>query len=1300
MENNISSYQIIEENLYLDIDFEKEVIQGKSDFLIRVSSINSKNLFLELTALQIFIHKISVLETKHLILHDYKYSSPDKQAKFLSELFPEPLSFDVYVSNFQRIESLKHKPIDRILINLLFDTEKPINFEPFTFRLEIVYELVKPISGLIFLKYFRNSNNPAENYLYSTNFHRSSRLWKPCFWENNSEDIHVSLFTIIVPSGYLPICSGAIQEILEQEDKKKKAYVYQINKKISFEKIGLCVGNFTFLNKDSDFYIFGSKSFAKESFKETMKIYEEMIIFAENYNKSTYFANSFYKFVYLPHIASHFSENMQPLSFSNMCFCDEEYMIDPNEREIYLRNKREIFQTITWSMVNEIRVQSELQDKWILFGFNSFLADQFRATNENEQKIYIAELFALFNKFVKEGKEIFPISCENNTRNFADHESDEIIRLKSRLIFHMITSLANCKKQIAKILFSKQFINTEYFLKTIKINFGIKKIKYFVKQFIKSTGIPEIEVSYRYARKEKKIYLSFSQSPSQEKYFEMRQKFRVELEEKKFGKPSQELAFLEKEKKLAVPEICKSWRYFYGKLHVIVCETNEIDYKEESHQIFLDKKPESKAMINCRAQFRKTINKRINDNEDELGAGTSIMDYGHNAAASSLYESKKKMSIFTFNNSARNPMLWIKIDPENEFFHDIHIIYDSEAVLLMQLAKEKDAGAIYNLLKTLRNYCNLTTVNTLCSLLETKDCDINIKLLMIRCLLDLSSENTGWRSLDLLTNILKKNCLESDGSLKPNNFAKYDEYLINKAIIHGISQLKDEKNEEQHLTNPNTVNFLLKLLQENDNQRNEFTDSFYKSELIRAILQSNHPKCVFDILFEIYRSLEEEITNHSCKYVVLKTVLKFFGKFLENNKLSENFSKKNCHSIKSNQIIIEKIYQIKNKIKILKKFAMVEYFMFKLAFFEKFRNFHSWELIIYALKKLENFRTSKSFILSKFEGMLLEFVKYIEKSGNNYISELQSILNLYNNSRVASLLWEQMTSGFSFISPKIRVIFFKKIIKLYINFMFLIQFLWLRLYRVFYFHFIPLSNKMINTDNNNNINNEFFCLYALNPLWLENVQTKKNEDQTKNKNILNLNYLSINKRKRVTLEKSKLNPKDTLISCLTKSSSDNEITWKSLAKCILTILMSEKLTDNIEKKFLNEEIDNTQINENAEFNFVIKIKSPLTLKLIKKKLNKGMYDDLDQIQTEVYEVIENYKKNDLIQGEIAKEYLLLIDMLFQESKKILTEVQENNFNLDHYNQNKIKLPKIKLTFDGKETKFSSISRVESKNLMN
>ena len=1014
-------FQIIDESITLDIDFSLQQILSKVDFRIKLlpNSSNQKTLTLELSAMQINIDKILISNSNFVKLVNFTSPSLQNQANFLSDLLPEPLSFDFYVSYLNRIETQRLPSPDKISINLTIDSEKVQ--DEHTFTLSIFYRVIKPISGLIFIRTPRETG--SDDFLYSQNYHHSSRCWAPCFSEHFQEELMISSITIIVPSGFTPLCSGSLSHILEPEDKSKKGYVYILNIKTSLEKIGLCVGNFTHVAKENDFYVFCSKSLSngKETINETLKVYDEMLLFMDTFSKSGFFKKSFYKFVYLPNLSSHFSENQMPLSFSGMCFCDEEYMISVKNRETALRNKREIFYLISWSLISEIRVQSLLQDKWILFGFHGFLADQFRGTNENEQKIYLSNVFSSFSRLVAQGKEVFPISCDPQSRCFSDHELDEAVRLKSRLVFHMITSIANCKKQIAKTLFAKQNINTDYFLKTIKINFGIKKLKYFVKQFVKSTGIPKLEVSYSYSRKEKKIYFTFLQSPLQENSLLNRQKSRVLLEEKKFGKACEELAFFEKEQKIGGPDIMKSWRFFYGKLHVIVCETNEIDYKEESHQIFLDKKPESKAMINCRAQFKKTVNKKIGDNDDELGAGTSIMDYGYNAAASSLYESKKKMSIFTFNNSARNPMLWIKIDSENEFFHEISIKYESEAVLLMQLTKEKDAGAIYNLLKALQNFPNLTTVNTLCSLLETKESDIYIKLLMIQCLLGLSSAGTGWRSLDMLMNILRKNCLESDGSLKPNNFTRLDEYLVNKTIIHGIATLKDEKNEDQqHFMGFGTLNFLLKLLKENDNSKNEFGDALYKRELIRAILKSNNPKCVGDILTEVYRCLEEEIASPSEKYEVVRTILRYFGQFLQNNGLNKKLAKKAENLPKDN--IFDIILKIKSKLKFLKSHALVDYFNFKLHFTDKFMMFLPWEFLIYGLKKLEKYRTGKKMILSIFEGMLLVFVKYVEKSGEKFGMELQTTLSLYNNYQIASIIWEQMTSGISLICPKIRVI--------------------------------------------------------------------------------------------------------------------------------------------------------------------------------------------------------------------------------------------------------------------------------------
>ena len=56
--------------------------------------------------------------------------------------------------------------------------------------------------------------------------------------------------------------------------------------------------------------------------------------------------------------------------------------------------------------------------------------------------------------------------------------------------------------------------------------------------------MPEINITYNYSRKEKKIYFSFVQIPLQEKYYQSQFNFRAELELEKLGKRNVDLAVL------------------------------------------------------------------------------------------------------------------------------------------------------------------------------------------------------------------------------------------------------------------------------------------------------------------------------------------------------------------------------------------------------------------------------------------------------------------------------------------------------------------------------------------------------------------------------------------------------------------------------------------------------------------------------------------------------------------------------------------------------------------------------------
>ena len=145
----------------------------------------------------------------------------------------------------------------------------------------------------------------------------------------------------------------------------------------------------------------------------------------------------------------------------------------------------------------------------------------------------------------------------------------------------------------------------------------------------------------------------------------------------------------------------------------------------------------------------------------------------------------------------------------------------------------------------------MASANTLSSLIENKDIDIYSKKEMVITLLKQSSSNTGWRGLDFLLNLLKKNILENDGSLKPNNFTKIKEYIINKVIIKEITKLKDEKNEDNCHVSSNSLDLLLKILRENDNSLSNIDDFYHRGNIISSLLRSDNHNYIKILLKEV-----------------------------------------------------------------------------------------------------------------------------------------------------------------------------------------------------------------------------------------------------------------------------------------------------------------------------------------------------------------------------------------------------------------------------------------------------------------
>lgn len=126
-------------------------------------------------------------------------------------------------------------------------------------------------------------------------------------------------------------------------------------------------------------------------------------------------------------------------------------------------------------------------------------------------------------------------------------------------------------------------------------------------------------------------------------------------------------------------------------------------------------------------------------------------------------------------------------------------------------------------------------------------------------------------------------------------------------------------------------------------------------------------------------------------------------------------------------------------------------------------------------------------------------------------------------------------------------------------------------------------------------------MYSIDLQWLQDpseMNSHKTGLQTvKPSKIISLQQLNLSKKKRQENEKYKLNIKDLILGCF-KTSSD-QINWKSLAKSVVNLLLSEKTSESIEKELLNEEIEQRD-EQNPSLGFVIKLKSSLNLRVIKK----------------------------------------------------------------------------------------------------
>lgn len=263
-----------------------------------------------------------------------------------------------------------------------------------------------------------------------------------------------------------------------------------------------------------------------------------------------------------------------------------------------------------------------------------------------------------------------------------------------------------------------------------------------------------------------------------------------------------------------------------------------------------------------------------------------------------------------------------------------------------------------------------------------KEYELPLRLEIIKTLLKLSETSTGWRGFEILQERLKKTVLESDGSLKANFLTRIEDLNLLKKTIKGLSKLKNEKVEELSCVSSTTIDLILKLLRESDNN-NEILDNLLKTALVSSLLESNHPKYILIILNELNIAVNSEIAFPGCKIFILEKILKKFVSFLSKNKLTlQLLDQEEDKNESLRKKIYEKILKIINRIHFFKsKFdcnLFGKYFMFKIEMKLKFEEKSCLETFLFCMKKLEKQRARTNNLVI-YERILYEFSEFINR---------------------------------------------------------------------------------------------------------------------------------------------------------------------------------------------------------------------------------------------------------------------------------------------------------------------------------
>eukprot|EP01134_Creolimax_fragrantissima_P007396 CFRG7396T1 len=662
--------------------------------------------------------------------------------------------------------------------------------ELFQLTITIKFSLVNPRGGVYFVMPTSELVNDRPPHMFTHNQTNGARLWFPCL--DTWTDRATWTLTYTVPPKMTAVSCGYLyaQELVK--DKSKKRCEYRVPVPTPACDIGFVVGEFDLL-QDKTFPAMTSFCLPGllPQLTNTVSIMARAFDFFTDY-LGVKFPFRSYKQVFVDDTYQDMS-SFSSLSVFNDSVLHSKSIIEPTH-------------SVRWKLVysaarqyfGHYLTQKAWADTWLLIGMAGYVANLFmiRAHGVKENLLQVGELME--SVCAEEAKGQAPLY---NT-DFA-HPSElysEFVRKKSLAVMWMIERRIG-DEHFQRVLnnmlgMASQYkrngdlsvlgISTHSFLKLVKKASG-QDLKGFADVWIRRNGCVQFTVNFSFNRKRSSIELSLRQDP------------------------------------IGLPAGTK----FSGPVRIRVQEMDGYTI----HDMHLDDSYH-KQDFNCRSKFRRARKRKV---RLPTGEETDI----------------------EFLDQADTPILFIRFDPE--FFWLRRVVYEhldlpADYMWIYQMQYDRDPYAQREAIKELARFPSSYAHDALLEVVRSPDHfyqtrisaaqglakhpQVNVEENGLSHLLHNAIPGTkvwGWETLINACKQMYFNTYQNGQQyVRQNNFSGLREYFVQKSIPLALSAARNKRGAVPK----EVVEFILHMIDFNDNTHNLFSDSFYIMGLLEALARA------------------------------------------------------------------------------------------------------------------------------------------------------------------------------------------------------------------------------------------------------------------------------------------------------------------------------------------------------------------------------------------------------------------------------------------------------------------------------